>query len=378
MKIGIMTCWQPDDNYGTQLQCFALQYYLRSINFDPFLIRYYPDNDRYKELKKIKVLKIIKNPIKIIYFFKNRMNFFVSNQVKKKHSRKILEFREKYIKMFQKEYFSYTMLKNDPPDADIYLAGSDQIWNVNEKDFDLQNAVFLNFGNKKIKRISYAASFSKQEISQNWINEIKPLIQKMDFISVREKSAIDICKKCGRNDAVQVIDPTLLNYADNYRNLYKTECTRMAKGKYCFVYEINAKSAFSYNKLNRWCKQKGLSIIYVTGHNSSKIGKQWYATIPEWLMLIDNASYVVTNSFHGAMFSLLFHKQFGVIPLTGLAEFTNIRLDTINDLFGVNQIIKNNDFSVLENKINWNEFETKLNTLRENSKLKYLLEDYVN
>jgi hypothetical protein len=199
----------------------------------------------------------------------------------------------------------------------------------------------------------------------------------MDFISVREKSAIDICKKCGRNDAIQVIDPTLLNYADDYRNLYRTECKNIIEGKYCLVYEINAESSFSYNKLHKWCKQKDLRIVYVTGHNSPKVRNQWYATIPEWLMLIDNASYVVTNSFHGAIFSLLFHKSFGVIPLSGFAEFTNIRLATIADLIGVDRTIKGNDFSILENKIDWDNFEKNIKSLRQNSKLKVLLNNII-
>jgi hypothetical protein len=164
MKIGIMTFWWSDDNYGQILQCYALQKYLRDAGHDAYLIRYDPRGDYEKKLWD-KVIRAL-NPIELFFYLQRRIRN--KKIIKKNKLRKFNEFRDKYIRQSERIYYHYNDLVPDPPEADVYIAGSDQIWNI----FSLPiqqvkkrlRAYFLDFGKPDIKRIAYAASFGKETV----------------------------------------------------------------------------------------------------------------------------------------------------------------------------------------------------------------------
>jgi hypothetical protein len=369
-----MTFWWSDDNYGQILQCYALQKYLRDAGHDAYLIRYDPGNDYVKTPIRKKIIKAF-NPVKLcnflIYRLKKRI---IYDELEKKNTlRKFKEFKDRYIQQSEKIYYSYKELTDSPPEADVYIAGSDQVWNPDCIRYTITNnqlkAYFLDFGSSKITRISYAASFGNEIVPDNFIQEITPLLKKFDYVSVREKSGLDICRKCGLDNAEWVSDPTMLLKAADYRALYAHEPISKIEKPYCFLYILNNPYNFSIKAIYDWAKRKKLEIVYVTGNFKHDTYGKMYAAIPEWLYLIDNAEYVITNSFHCSLFSLVFQKRFGVIPLTGKDIGMNSRFDSLFEKFEVNQRFIDSSFAVLDTDINWNKVSDTFKNIQDSCTL---------
>lgn len=349
MKIGVMTFWWDDDNYGQLLQCYALQKYLRDREHDTYLIRYDPRNDYVKTPLWKKIIKGL-NPVKLSLFIWYRYKKMFLKEINQR--RKFNEFRDKYIKQSEKIYYSYDDLVSYPPDADVYIAGSDQVWNpdllVFSKTKNQVKAYFLDFGKPEIRRVAYAASFGKETISDEFAKEISPLLKCFNYVSVREKSGVDICRQCGIDNAEWVPDPTLLFNANEYRILYKTKQMEQPERPYLFLYILNNKINFPVKSIYQWAAKKKLEVIYVTGNARYDHYKKTYATIPEWLCLIDNAEYVVTNSFHCSVFSLVFNKKFGVIPLKERSAEMNNRFDSLFEIFGIDKRFIDDSLDILD------------------------------
>jgi hypothetical protein len=126
MKIGIMTFWRSEDNYGQLLQCYALQKYLRDAGHDAYLIRYDSKNDYIKLSVWKKAIKGL-NPVKSFGYISSKIR---APLIKKLNAeRKFLDFRNIYIKQSKSIYHSYKELVENPPEADMYITGSDQVWN---------------------------------------------------------------------------------------------------------------------------------------------------------------------------------------------------------------------------------------------------------
>lgn len=360
MTIGIMTFWWSQDNYGQLLQCYALQKYLRDAGYDVFLIRYRfdIDNKPFTVMEKItRFLKKSKKIIKIVnpkYVYK----YLCKNEKSKKTEqdkqpffvdRQFDYFRNKYILQSEKFYTSYFELKRNPPKADIYIVGSDQVWHFNNKNKNFLHAYLLDFGDKNIIRMSYAASWSLKNLQDGLLKQIHPLLKKFSYVSVREKNGLDLCKQCGFDGAEYTCDPTFLLNAKIYRNIYANEIIKKQEGKYILLYMLNNENNFNIQNVYTFAKKKKLKVIFVTANGEiySDLKKE-YPTIPEWLYLIDNAEYVITNSFHCCVFCSIFNKKFGVIKLSGILEGLNTRIESLFDLLEIEDRYIDMDFSILE------------------------------
>ena len=157
MRIGIVTYWSSSDNYGQQLQCFALQKYLIGLGHDAYLIKYMPTSHipLWRRIaRSVKYRLLVSSEQKE----KDRNTKLISERNKLLNCRRgFKEFRDKYIKSTEIVYRNIKELRNNPPDADIYICGSDQVWNNSLKDPDTAGW-FLDFGKPTAKRVSYAAS----------------------------------------------------------------------------------------------------------------------------------------------------------------------------------------------------------------------------
>jgi hypothetical protein len=373
MKIGIMTFWWSDDNYGQILQCYALQKYLCDAGHDTYLIRYDPRNDYVKTSVLKKALKVF-NPVKLINHLSYKKRLINNRREEKDNPRRFNNFREKYIKQSEKIYYSYDELVSNPPEADVYITGSDQVWNTFSLSFERARkklqAYFLDFGDSETKRIAYAASFGKETIADDFIRAISPLLKRFDYISVREKSGLTICRQCGIENADWVLDPTLLLTADNYRSLYKNEQPVSPGKPYLFLYLLGNKTRFSVETVYQQAKEKNLEVVYVSGNVQMDKHKKVYATIPQWISLIDNAEYIITNSFHGCVFSLIFHKPFIPIMLTGkYVSGMNTRLKSLFELLELK--FTNDNQNLLKNIYDFdkNRIDKKLSDLKDICKL---------
>ena len=373
-----MTYWWSNDNYGQILQCYALQKYLRDAGHDAFLIRYRYGND-YESIPTPLFKKILKifNPIKLFRFVlskilhKYRMSY-IAQERQNNEKRCFDDFRNKHIKVSETIYRYYAELKENPPKADMYIVGSDQVWNPDlYASIERQSrAFFLDFGHPEVKRISYAASICKEDLDIKFINIIKPLLKKFDYISVREKSGLNLCKQCEIDNAEWVPDPTMLLDADAYRSLYKNETFVKPEKPYCLFYFLGNNNIFSIQKIYDWAKKKNIEVLYIPAKMPINKYNKTYATIPQWIYLLEHAEYVITNSYHCAVFSIIFNRKFGIIPLLNMQAVMNRRFETLFELFKIEKrFIIDLDFKILDKDIDRNIISEKLQIIKSNCKL---------
>ena len=386
MKIGIMTLWGCP-NYGQNLQAYALQRFLRDAGHDAFLIRY--PLIEYHDKRPVKYLKLFIKysfpPILVNLFYRlagKRKTVSTSKhgpniQREKKwhafyrdpsyliHLRSIGIFLDTYVKQSELFYSSIEELKTSPPDADIYITGSDQVWNfwgqpLTVAKQETLDAFFLNFGKPETKRTAYAASFGTRSIDKKSSEIIRPLIKKFSFVSVREESGLALCDSNGYKNAEWVPDPSLLLNKNHYRSLYKDIKSINFKKPFCLVYMIRDNHYF-LRDVYAWAEEKKYEICLIT--NSGLIQhtyRETFATIPDWIWLIDNSEYVITDSYHGCIFSLIFGKPFGIIP------FDNCENDLrLNDLFKRFRI----SFPLLDNTL------TSFTAINEINTASYILDE---
>lgn len=333
MRIGVMTFWWSEDNYGQLLQCYALQKYLRDLGHDAFLIRY-----RMKEvvpfgLKK-KLIKYGLRPWRIFDGFRRIASRRRGREDLAAHDRKFGEFRDTYLKMSERIYHSIEELRAAPPVADMYIVGSDQVWRFDEafRDDDVR-AMLLDFGAPTSRRISYAASFGRTECTSCDMRLAISLIRRFTAVSVREQTGVGLCRTLGRGDAHVVCDPTILLNVNDYLKI--AEMPRTDR-KYVFCYMLTNDCGFKYARLKQWSDANDLDIIYVLGNT---LGVSSYGdegaersclTIPQWLGYLSKAEYVVTNSFHCCCLAAHFNRKTGVVMLTGKVAGMNTRLEALD------------------------------------------------
>lgn len=311
MKICTITCHDVY-NYGASLQAYALQQYLKSLRHDVEIIDYKPDYMRvhykfwfvprsshyYERAMKSRLFRFFL----CCYFAPKRYSTY-------RRKLKFDSFTKRYLLLTQR-YNSYQELKDNPPVADAYVAGSDQIWNSklpNGKD----PAYFLQFGNECVKRISYAASFGISQIA----DEIKPLnskwLKKLDAISVREHTGLSVLQSLGVK-GIEVVDPVYLLNCKQWLDFAGGK--RLIKQKYVLVYDLYLNDERLRIEAERLSKLFHLTIVSVDGSircpyaqkNISNAGPQ------EFVNLISHAEYVITNSFHATSFSLIMNRPFAV------------------------------------------------------------------
>jgi hypothetical protein len=197
----------------------------------------------------------------------------------------------------------------------VFIAGSDQIWNPKCIQ-NLTNEYFLNFTPDSCKRISYAASLGMSQWPKDFEQQVLPMLQRFDAISVREESSVPYLTSLGLKNVVCVCDPTILHKSNFYKEQFPA--TKVYKEEYAFVYKIREQIPKAVqetfpNKVITVDLQKRKTLVSVT----------------DWLSYIDNAKFVVTDSFHCAVFCILFHKPFLVIPNQSTGKGMNERFATL-------------------------------------------------
>lgn len=358
MKIGIITFHYPI-NYGAVLQAYALSCYVKSLGHEAIIINYVPVDSGDPNKKRA---------------HKNLKDFLQEQYIKVMARYSSLRFLGtfkpfllEYLPIGERLYRDLDALKAFPPACDAYVCGSDQIWNPHGKGFD--PAYFLTFTEDNALRISYAASFGTPTIAEHLHNDLGTNLSRLDHISVREKSGVDIVKNVSEKECVRVLDPTLL--------LEKYTCSvvpKYAKGKYIFVYRLQQSHSLTTSLtsvIKHISGRFGERVINVSPHPYRfflETGKTVYPTPGEWVGLIEQASFVITNSFHGTAFAILNKKPFISFPRVAEAGQNGRMQELLADMGLENRYItpENSDHlnSLLEEKINWNDVDFRLNRLR--------------
>jgi hypothetical protein len=328
MKIGVLTL-PLSDNYGGLLQTFALQKILRSLGHDSMVI----DRCR-KRLSSIrKFASIAKSKIlgRSIYP-KLLLSEYQSGIILKETK----SFQRRYISHFTKSIMTDDeMLRLNKMGFDAFVVGSDQCW----RPCYLENIrnYFLDFteNQRNIRRIAYAASFgvSHWELNESDTRSCRKLVQKFDGISVREDTGVTLVKKyLGRDDAVHVVDPTMLLSAEQYMEIFANEDTPRVPGdlkvyildknqeKDLMVQQIAARFGWKPFEIR---SPKRLGSEKVTDDN---VGDFSCPSPVQWVRGFRDAKFVVTDSFHGVVFSILFNVPFITMGNVnrGLARFESL------------------------------------------------------
>lgn len=371
MKIGVITYWYGNSNYGMILQCWALQKYLKKLGHDPFVIRFQPKQSWWKKFIKdaIAFSRCLVSDTKR-YEYK-RQRIIQSKNLEKDKYRQFEDFREINLEMSQRFYQSIKDLKKRPPMADSFIAGSDQIWSNNLKSAD-SKGYYLDFGDKSIKRIAYAPSFGTMKYDDNNISLLASALSVFDAISCREIQGVSLCARAGYV-AQKVEDPTLLLSKDDYLPLM----TPTQYNDSVFIYSVNMNSASDiyWDELKRVIPINDFVITPSSGsiEGGELFGsgvKYIYATVGEWLSLIYGSRLVITSSFHGVVFSVLFNKKFCFVPLKGTYAKTNNRIIDLLNSLGLNELVvySPEDYKRIINcEIDWASVNAKKNALLEDS-----------
>ena len=317
MKIGIFT-QSLIANYGGVIQNFALQTILQRLGHKPYTIFYGQSNFKSWIIFWIKyVIKVIICKPQAI----RRLSYTYLSDVRCENFYKFIKSNIKTTKPFGWNIKSTDIL---PCNFDAYVIGSDQTWRPAYNSASSLDAMFLDFtkDTKGIKRIAYAASFGVDnwEFSPELTQRYKEDIKLFDAVSVREASGVTLCKQYFDIDAIHLLDPTMLLSADDYRNVVKKSRMQCREKGGVLVYVLDM-TADKQNFIEEFCKQKGLQAFFVGKEEDSVL-----PSIESWLNGFDAADYVITDSFHGSVFSIIFNKPFISIgnKARGLSRFNSL------------------------------------------------------
>ena len=310
MKIGILTLFFGNDNWGGVLQGYALKTYLE-LNYSGTkvdIINYHPGSNiiytsRFKQALQYSPVEILS---KVVHFKKRRGQKYEK-----------LNARKKLFEQFRKEYTTNDNIYYDDDisklaeEYDCLICGSDQIWNPNVG----KAGFFLCGAEQKCKKISYAASIARNDLSKHEAEIMIPLIRQFDSVSVREKTAKKIIEKYndGSFPVTEVLDPALMLTSEQWKKILPSK-KQVEPYALCFFFS----DSLVYRKeIEKICSKKGLKIKfipYAKGYiKSDDYGEaeRLYDVGPvEFIKLFEGAEYIFTDSFHGAAFSINFNKPF--------------------------------------------------------------------
>lgn len=348
MKIGTVTFWQSQDNYGQLLQCYAMIRFLRQMGHDAFLIKYMPQRRQVSLLRKIQYLsKLLLNSSEMRNYRAYKRLSRLSSEEAQRHDRQFVCFIGEHIPSTSRLY-GLEELKQTPPEADAYLCGSDQIWGGADEGY------YLQFGPSGVKRIAYAPSFGGLQPDRLALRRIREYLSSFSFLSSREKQGVELLHSLGYGEACLVPDPTLLLPSSAYRQIATGKLS--ADAPYLLVYLLGTETPVEADGIFRFAVGKGLRVKYVASQGRQDCHDKIYPTIEEWLELVDKAAYVVTNSFHGTVFSLLFNTPFLVIPVSGAAARMNNRIYDLLTPCGLQNRIYDGGFNRLLDDMDFSQF----------------------
>lgn len=344
MKIGILT-FHYCHNYGAMLQAFALSTFLKGLGHSVFFVDYkLPILVKRYKLYPPHIYKKYTLRKRMIYFFFSL--FSIRSKIK----------RINRFKKFEKCNFPIIPVK-DVRSLDMIIVGSDQVWNPTiTSGYD--KYYYGYFSHLGIPHIGYAVSCPAMYISK----DMKTYFDNFRAIGVRETNTYNKIRNMGYK--VQLtIDPTLLLPVNSYKQLITAKNGIM--GKYIFVYDVSGNNLV-YDVVHSLFNKEDIVIVGNMGSNIINVDYVYNDAGPnEFLGLISNSEYSFVSSFHGTVFSILFHKKFVFVPLDNEKDDRSL---TLLEKLGLNGNVYHQkiDLNTLD-EIDWTEVEYKLNCFRKES-----------
>ena len=340
-----------DNNYGGHLQRYALMTVLQRMGYDVTHL-----NVRFPSAKR--------NAIKYTMGWVKRLLMYPYYGLTKHRKYKPLRYFKYYLQgepiteAFYAKYIPHTERIYNQEELkryqgyDAYVVGSDQVWRQKYMPSfgDDYGVWFLNFASDKL-RIAYGASLGtdEMEFSEEEQEQIRPLYNMLDAVSVRESSALDILQAYGWTEpkAETVVDPTFLLTTNDYKDLIKGSKTEPLQNKLlCYVLDMNE---------DKWRTIEQIAIENHLESHVQTLDKNTNTSVEQWLRNFSEAEYVVTDSYHGVVFSLIFHKPFKLIMNESRGK---TRFDGIEQQLHI----------LLQEPIDWDELDQQIEKAREHAK----------
>lgn len=361
MKVEIITRHSVP-NYGSLLQSYATQRTLEKMGYDAEIINYTKYEERYNNLANT-----------LLQGKKWNNSFLLRNiykAIQTPNYAKMYKIFEKYRKGFLKEtefeYGNSEELQKNIPNGDVYCSGSDQIWGkIGTESFD--ENYFLEFA-KGRKCISYASSFGKTELTNELREKLPELLKKYSKVLVREDSAKQILKALKINNVSQVLDPTLLILKEEWLELSRKSKVDLKNKKYILIYQLHDNKEFN-NFAKKFAKEKNMKLLRISTSffHITRSGKLIYLPNQfDFLNYFNNAEYILTDSFHATVFSIIFNKKFlDIMPKNN----TGTRIMSILKLFNIpNRILdKYDNYGKIDEKIDYEDVNRRIIVEREKS-----------
>lgn len=333
MKISTITCHKVY-NYGATLQAYALQKYLEVSGHQVSIIDFRPwyNNDRYNVFyynrNKSGRMTLLMNKIPLLRYLYLPFAFYCKGRpITWDRKKPFDDFDKRYLHLTNRTYYTSNQLRNNPPQADVYIAGSDQIWNTyceNGK----EPGYYLDFGNQKTRRISYAASVATDNIAKECIAFVRKQLSNFDCISVRESSSIQALKEIGINNVSCVLDPVFLISKANWIEMaVKANKYTAISEPYLLVYDFIGNDINMKEFAVTYAKKKNLHVVSINDYaprNYANININDAGPL-EFLSLLMNAECIISSSFHATAFSVIFNKEFYSFPLIGQNNSARMR-----------------------------------------------------
>ena len=348
MRIGILTL-PLHTNYGGILQAYALQTVLERMGHDVCLIE--------KKRQPLR-LPLWKAPLsygkRIIKNLTGHPYPICFEQKINREEPLVRQNTDKFVNKYIKRRFVDDFSEIGKDDFDAIVVGSDQVWRPKYFIDGIENA-YLTFAKEwNIRRIAYAASFGtdKWEYSSEQTTSCRRLLKNFDAVSVRESSAVTLCREHLGVDVKRVLDPTMLLSTNDYMKLFDANGTPKSNGNLlCYIIDETPEKMSFVNKI---ALERGLIPFRANSKVENLIAplqERIQPPVEQWLRGFYDADFVVTDSFHACVFSILFNKPFFVLgnEKRGLSRFSSLL-----GMFEMeNLLVTNKDLNEKQNDIDW-------------------------
>lgn len=378
-KIGCVIAYTPGhNNYGTSLQGYAMLKKIKQLGYDCEVIQYEKHLSLNKKIHFV-INAICSGETKELY------NRITRNKVLNRYPKyakgirlrteAVNKYKEKKLIPLFHKYVGYDALREGSKNYSVVVVGSDQVWTP----MSLPNGYFnLLFVNNTVPKVAYASSFGVSEIPRFQKKATGVYLDRFYRIGVREQRGKEIVEHLSHQKATVVADPTLLLSKEEWEEEIADARPKESEPYiFCYFLGNNQNTRKAANELK---KKTGLKIItirhmdeYVPEDESFGDEAPYFVDPNDFVKYISKASYVCTDSFHCTVFSIIFHRQFMTFYRFSEGSKTgrNSRIDSLFNVLGVNKkhIYDNSDdiLSLINEPINWQEVDSKLLVLRNDS-----------
>lgn len=372
-KIGCVIIMHPgQNNYGSSLQGFATIYKINELGYDYEIIRYNKQRSLKELCKNIPDLLRIGVLGQIKYRLDKKIDFILHKEYKRTRAvrRKAVDaFKAQYLDSKSHYYSGFQQLQKGSLNYSAVMVGSDQVWGP----FSLYSKFYnLLFVDNSIPKFSYASSFGVSEIMPCQKKQTAFYLNRLDKIGLREQKGKEIVEELTNRGSQVVLDPTFLLTKKEWEvNINESKCKIEEPYILCYILGERKDIRESIRNLRKESGIKIVNLPHIDNYHSmdDDLGDiNLYDVDPfDFIRLIRDASYIVTDSFHGSVFSIIFHKKFITFYRKDPKKkgSTHSRIDSLFSIFNIkNRIHSGNIYTEIQKDIDYEFVDKKLNDMR--------------